>query len=80
MTKHAPEPSGGTPLPIWVVYDHPNDFPYSYVARLHIGARATADFMCAPNLDELRAWLSGLGLYRLPRFAQDDPKIVETWL
>ena len=71
-------------LSIWTVYDHPRDYPDSWVARRSaisrtVGVVITADMFTADTLDELRALLPP-GLYRLPRYPQDDPKIVEVWL
>lgn len=71
-------------LPMWTVYDHPRDFPYSFVARLSLikegAAEVTEAFMCTPDLDELRSWLTELGLVPLSRFPLDDPVVVEVWL
>jgi hypothetical protein len=69
-----------TDLPIWVVYDHPTDFPNNFVARLWLGERVTVAMMIGPNLDRLRAELERMGLVRLDRQPGDDPKILETWL
>lgn len=68
-------------LPIWVVYDHPTDFPESYIARLWDGMTntATASYLLAPTLDALRARLPP-ELVQLARHEEDDPAIVETWL
>jgi len=67
-------------LPIWVVYDHPADFPYSFVARLWIGEQPTEVFMCTPDLNELRTWLLEMGLVKLMPMPGDNPRIMETWL
>lgn len=70
---------------IWTVYDHPRDFPQEFVARRHYivrgddQPRASQDYVTAASLEELRKKLP-LGLYCLPRFADDDPTIVEVWL
>lgn len=66
------------PLSIWVVYDNPTDYPGRFVARKWKGDTATPELHLADTLDELRQLLPA-GLCRLPRFAIDDPKIVETW-
>lgn len=69
---------------MWVVYDHPSDFPGHYVARQHIigiaGQQPTGRAMCSLTLEPIRAALSNLGLVCLARSEQDDPVIVETWL
>jgi len=73
----------GQGLEIWTVYDRPLDYPESFVARKSVvGASAvtmTHEMFTADTLDELRALLPR-GLYRVHRFAQDDPNIVEVWL
>lgn len=69
----------GFHLPIWVVYDHPRDYPEDFVARLFIWDKATTKTLKASTLGELRTLLPG-GLTRLERNPQDNPVIVETWL
>jgi len=73
----------GQGLEIWTVYDRPLDYPASFVARKSVvGASivtVTHEMFTADTLDELRALLPQ-GLYRVHRFAQDDPNIVEVWL
>jgi len=65
-------------LSIWVIYDHPTDFPDRYVARRFQNDRPTAQFVEGATLDEVREKLP-FGLAQFPRHPQDDPKIVETW-
>jgi len=70
-------------LEMWIVYDRPLDYPESFVARKTVvGVSAVTishEMFTADTLDELRALLPP-GLYRIHRFEQDDPKIVEVWL
>lgn len=70
-------------LHIWTVYDHPSDYPHSFVARLYVSHDGrdyvTNQVIEADTLDALRAMLPP-GLYRMPRDVRDDPCIVETWL
>lgn len=70
-------------LEMWTVYDHPLDYPDGFVARKSIvGASMTTitrEMFEADTLDELRALLPA-GLYRIHRYEQDDPMIVEVWL
>lgn len=76
-----PLPSTDPPgLPIWVVYDHPLDWPDHYVARLWVGERPTGDMVLTFSLDALREHLADQGFVRLDRNKEDDPVIVETWL
>jgi hypothetical protein len=71
-------------LGIWVVYDHPSDFPNEYVARLQIadGARVkiTNQIMTSKSLDLLRSELESRGLTCLQPMEGDDPNIIEMWL
>jgi hypothetical protein len=67
-------------LPIWTIYDHPTDFPDSFVARKFVFGRPTDAILTAPTLDELRRKLADIGLVALTRSPGDDPKIVETWI
>ena len=64
---------------IWVIYNHPLDYPDGYVARKFIGETPTNDVKIGGFLDELRAQLPP-GLTRFDRFPGDDPVIEETWL
>lgn len=72
------EPAPG--LPIWVIYDHPTDWPDHYVARLWIGERPTGDMVLTFDLDLMREHLASRGFVRFDRVPEDDAKIVETWL
>ena len=89
--RHAPivPPSLGSrrptppPLVMFTVYDHPRDYPDSYVVRRWlIGAgEVTADpepTCVTPSLELARASIPD-GLYLLHRHRDDDPSIVETW-
>lgn len=74
-------------LEMWTIYDHPLDYPDKYVARrweiLREGNKTkehpSNDLLLAETVEELREQLPR-GLYRLDRFAGDDPKILEVWL
>lgn len=71
-------------LSIWVLYDHPTDWPDHFAARRHVAygpdAGPTADLVLDQDLERLRRVLERLGLTRLDRMPGDDPKIIETWL
>ena len=67
-------------LPIWVIYDRPDDYPNHYLVRKFYGNMPTDEMYGAQDLEELRAMLTRAGLVRFPRDATDDPKIVETWM
>jgi len=70
-------------LSIWTVYDHPSDFPHSYVARRaevnRHGVQPTADVMVG-ELSIIRASFLQAGLTCLPRSEDDEAHIVECWL
>jgi hypothetical protein len=70
-------------LPMWAVYDHPADFPDSYVARKWLTlpkVSATDEKIICSSLDDIRDEMEARGLVCLMRNPQDDPCIVETWL
>jgi hypothetical protein len=67
-------------LSMWTIYDHPRDYPHSYVARRFELDKPTGDFTLSPDLEWLRAQFIARGLICLPRDAADDPVIVETWI
>jgi len=70
-------------MEMWTVYDHPLDYPDGFAARkCVIGVNTvthTDEMFTGDTLDEVRALLPP-GLYRIHRYEQDDPKIVEVWL
>jgi hypothetical protein len=71
-------------LPMWVVYDHPADYPDRYVARQHVvgiaGDQSTDRTMVSLSLESIRTALANQGLVCITRNPEDDPVIVETWL
>jgi hypothetical protein len=74
---------GRNVLNLWTVYDHPKDFPHSYVARRFEvdadGSRVTTDTVQG-ELQIIRESFRCCGLVCLMRNDNDDPMIVETWL
>jgi hypothetical protein len=73
-------------LRMWTVYDHPTDYPHSYVARLFevysdASIKATGSIIVANDIETLQEIMEfQMHLTRLSRFPEDDPKIVETWM
>ena len=67
-------------LPMWVIYDHPSDWPDWYVAREWIGEQPGSCVTLERDLERLRDRMRRMGLVCLARFEQDDPKILETWV
>ncbi len=71
---------------LWVVYDHPSDFPNSFVARRWNNGKPTAHVFVSPRLDKLRTLIgqeiskSGTTPFCLPRDTNDDPSIMEVWI
>jgi hypothetical protein len=66
-------------LNIWAIYDHPKDFPDSYVARVFEYDKPTTTIIKG-TLPRLRKSFRLCGLTCLTRSKDDDPVIVETWL
>ena len=72
-------------LDMWVVYDHPTDYPNKFVARKHVvticGSAPTQNIILADDIEAVReVLLAQMGLTRIPRQLDDDPKIMETWI
>ena len=71
------------PLRMWVVYDHPLDFPDCFVAREWIALSfpiATDNVLTAPTLDALRALIPPAADRWIPRDQFDDPRILGVYL
>lgn len=65
---------------LWVVTDHPKDFPEFFVARRWVNGQPTGAAMMDRSLEDLRRTLAAYGLTRIPRDESDDPVIVESWV
>jgi hypothetical protein len=75
----------GEVVRMWVVYDHPSDYPDHFVARLHeadaSGSRPTGSIVQSDDLAKLRDVLAfEMRLVCLTRDPTDDAKIMEVWL
>lgn len=66
-------------LPIICIYEHPEDYPTKYVARLWNLERPTPLAAVADTLEEIRATIPA-GMVSITRSETDDPCIVETWI
>ena len=72
-------------LEMFVVYEHPRDFPAHFVLRRWWidgklpGGTPTKDFRIADTLQDIRK-LVPLGCACMHRAEEDDYSIVETWL
>lgn len=70
-------------LSIWTIYDHPRDFPHSYVARrfeIRGPEPIATDDIVIGELSNIRLHFHRAGLTCLPRQTGDEAKIVECWL
>ena len=66
--------------PLYVIYDHPRDFPNSWVCRLWYGETAElSPYAVAGTLEQIREALPA-GVTNLGRYEQDDPCIHEVWI
>jgi hypothetical protein len=71
-------------LSMWVIYDHPRDYPEKYVVRRHVVEypgtyRPTEDYSLHDTLNDARKAIPHWTV-RLERHPQDDVVILETWL
>ena len=66
-------------LVIWVIYDHPMDYPDKVVARKWIKDKPTDELIISDTLDGIRHQIPK-GLFCISRDFYDDPSIIETWL
>ena len=71
-------------LPMFVITDHPTDWPDFYVARLHLtlpdGDQLLPFVIMDRSLERLQTTMEALGLVKLMRDPADDPVILETWI
>ncbi len=70
---------------MWVLFDHPEDFPYHYVAKRYNLTKPAENFVTDVNLDSLRIRLEREGYVRLSRTDNSDPRkvepsIIECWI
>jgi len=66
--------------PLYVIYDHPSDYPWGFVCRVWQGELAEfTPFAIARTLEEIRRRLPP-GMVCLGRYEQDDPAIREVWI
>lgn len=70
-------------ISMWVIYDHPRDYPDAFVVRRHDVYRGstsqpTGEYYLAASLEEARQYVPP-GLFYQPRYEQDDACIAEVW-
>ena len=68
-----------------VIYDSPKDYPGQFVGRVWYIREgkywpSKKPIMVTKKLKEIRSFVQGLGMVRIPRCAQDDPCIKEVWI
>lgn len=72
------------PYAMWVIYDHPRDYPRNYVARKWRydtnPPTATPDLIVSPSIERLREMMVDAGYTRIERHPIDDAVILETWV
>ena len=70
-------------LEMFVIFDHPKDWPDKFVARQFLiqedTATPTGTFWLGDSLDEVRSHLPP-HCARLERDPNDEPQIVESWI
>lgn len=68
-------------VPVIVVYEHPNDYPEYYVARVFNVDKPTDTIMLKKNLSEIQDDIKeNMNMVFFLRGAEDDPCIVGAWM
>jgi hypothetical protein len=70
-------------LPMWTVFDHPADYPDSYVARCAFSLpthEPTGVVLIGQELEPIRFRLASFGLTPMQRSPSDAAHIMETWI
>ncbi len=69
---------------LWTVYDHPSDFPDSFVTRRSEFVKGVPITTCEIFHDEsfeaIEEFLAEKGLFAMMRQEGDDPCIIATWM
>lgn len=69
-------------LPIVTIYDRPSDHPDGFIARLFVAGNVEIPTLITVtgSLEDIQDKLMEVGLTKMNRATEDDPKIVEIWL
>jgi hypothetical protein len=67
-------------LPLFVVYDHPTDYPDLFVIRIWENEIPKEIIFTSDDIDVVRGFLRMRGLVNLGRYKEDDLKILEVWV
>lgn len=66
-------------IPMFAIYDHPIEYPNSYVARLWDNITATNVVLLSDDLEELRKKMP-YSMIPIKRSMKDDKCLIETWV
>jgi hypothetical protein len=66
-------------LSLWVIYDHPSDYPNHYVVRRWVGSFPDEECGLFERLADARRHVPP-GSVKIEPADNDDPKILEIWL
>jgi hypothetical protein len=67
--------------PVWVVYDHPADFPGGYVVRVWYGLTPEPNAHGFETVDDARGYIVACGGHvPMDRADTDPPCVLEAWL
>jgi hypothetical protein len=72
-------------LSMWTIYDHPLDYPDSFIAREWVmnefaSYYPTKNIILAPDLESIQQQLKELGKTQMDRHPKDDKCIIEIWI
>lgn len=67
-------------IEIWTMYDHPADYPNSFIARKFINAQPTNEVIVGQSVKEIRDILATKDLRHFGRSPDDDSIIIENWI
>lgn len=68
---------------MWIVFEKPDDYPNSWVARrwlVYDVPQPTPEHLISPSLDVLEDVLLRMGFAKLARSPEDDPAVLSTWV
>ena len=69
-------------LPMFVIYDRPSDYPDGFIARMFLTGKVEIPTLITVtgSLEEIQEKLMEVGMAKLARNTDDDPKIAEVWI
>jgi hypothetical protein len=66
-------------LELWVIFDHPKDYPNYFVVRVFLNNQPTDRAFLCNSLESARKVIPS-DKFCIQRDPNDDPVIVETWI